>query len=198
MRRYVATRRGETSKRRDDQPGVLITVFPTPKGDEANALSHLAADTQLLARLAHRRLIPVVEGRWLGDDTYAVVTQTRVGAVAGRPARDGRNVHTPRIAAILRDVNGLLEWARERRVVHRAVTPANIYLEPKTDRVRVSFAVEPLHRIRHSAEDDDARTIARLAVAMLTGQPDPQAYDGKSLVELRPDLPSDLARPLTS
>src|SRR5690242_20992356 len=46
VRRYLATRKGDTAKRRDDQPGVLITVFQTPRGDEANALSHLAADTQ--------------------------------------------------------------------------------------------------------------------------------------------------------
>ena len=190
--RYMATRRGDTSKRRDDQPGVLITVFPTPKGDEANALSHLAADTQLLARLAHRRLIPVIEGRWLGDDVYAVVTRRVAEPSLAERLSAGETFTTPRIAAILRDVNGLLEWAREQRVVHRAVTPANVYLEPKTDRVRVAFAVEALRRIRHSAEDDDARTIARLAVAMLTGQPEPQSYDGKALAELRPGLPERL------
>jgi hypothetical protein len=192
VRRYVATRRGDAAKRRDDQPGVLITIFPTPEGDEANALSHLAADTQLLARLAHRRLIPVIEGRWLGDDSYAVITRRVAEPSLADRLASGETFTTPRIAAILRDVNGLLEWAREQRVVHRAVTPASIFLEPKTDRVRVSFAVEPLRRIRHSAEDDDARTIARLAVAMLTGQPDPQSYDGKSLVELRPGLPERL------
>jgi hypothetical protein len=191
-RRYLATRKGDTAKRRDDQPGVLITVFQTPRGDEANALSHLAADTQLLARLAHRRLIPVVEGRWLDDDHYAVITR-RVAepSLADRLAA-GETFTTPRIAAILRDVNGLLEWAREQRVVHRAVTPANVFLEPKTDRVRVTFAVEPLRRIRHSAEDDDARSIARLAFAMLTGQPEPQSYAGSALVELRPGLPERL------
>ncbi|HET9683379.1 MAG TPA: hypothetical protein VFP15_04705, partial [Gemmatimonadaceae bacterium] len=192
LRRYLATRRGDNTKRRDDQPGVLITVFPTPEGDEANALSHLAADTQLLARLAHRRLIPVIEGRWLGDDAYAVVTRRVSDPSLAQRLAAGETFTTPRIAAILRDVNGLLEWARDQRVVHRAVTPANIFLEPKTDRVRVSFAVEPLRRIRHSAEDDDARTIARLAVAMLTGQPDPQSWDGKALTELRPGLPERL------
>ena len=192
LRRYLGTRRGDTSKRRDDQPGVLITVFTTPEGDEANALSHLAADTQLLARLAHRRLIPVVEGRWLGDGAYAVVTRRLSDPSLAQRLASGETFTTPRIAAILRDVNGLLEWARDQRVVHRAITPANIFLEPKTDRVRVSFAVEPLRRIRHSSEDDDARTIARLAVAMLSGEADPQSYDGKTVNELRPGLPERL------
>ncbi|HEX6599781.1 MAG TPA: hypothetical protein VF034_10705 [Gemmatimonadaceae bacterium] len=192
VRRYLATRKGDTAKRRDDQPGVLITVFQTPRGDEANALSHLAADTQLLARLAHRRLIPVVEGRWLDDDHYAVITRRVAEPSLADRLSAGETFTTPRIAAILRDINGLLEWAREQRVVHRAVTPASVFLEPKTDRVRVTFAVEPLRRIRHSAEDDDARTIARLAFAMLTGQPEPQSYDGSALVELRPGLPERL------
>jgi hypothetical protein len=192
VRRYLATRKGDTTKRRDDQPGVLITVFRTPRGDEANALSHLAADTQLLARLAHRRLIPVVEGRWLDDDHYAVITRRVAEPSLADRLSAGETFTTPRIAAILRDINGLLEWAREQRVVHRAITPANVFLEPKTDRVRVTFAVEPLRRIRHSAEDDDARTIARLAFAMLTGQPEPQSYAGTALTELRPGLPERL------
>src|ERR1700716_3596292 len=55
---YIATRKGEGTKRRDDRTGVVITVVTTPEGDEANALTHLAADTQLLARSAHRRMIP--------------------------------------------------------------------------------------------------------------------------------------------
>src|SRR3979409_1577546 len=74
-RSYMATRKGEETKRHGDQTGVVITVVTTPEGDEANALTHLAADTQLLARMTHRRLIPVVEGRWIGDDAFAVVTQ---------------------------------------------------------------------------------------------------------------------------
>ena len=191
-RRYVATAMGDASKRRDDQPGVLITIYTTPEGDEANALSHLAADTQLLARLAHRRLIPVIEGRWIGDDAFAVVTRRVSESSLAQRLATGETFTTPRIAAILRDVNGLLEWARGQQVVHRSVTADTVFLEPKTDRVRVAFAVAPIRRIRHSAEDDDARTIARLAMAMLTGEQDPQAYEGKSLAELRPGLPERL------
>jgi hypothetical protein len=191
-RRYVGTRKGDASKRRDDQTGVLITVFTTPAGDEGNALSHLAADTQLLARMAHRRLIPVIEGRWLGDDSFAVVTRRVTEPSLAQRLATGESFTTPRIAAILRDVNGLLDWARGQQIIHRGVMPENIFLEPKTDRVRVSFAIAPIKRIRHSAEDDDARTIARLATAMLTGEQDPNANEGKSLAELRPGLPERL------
>ena len=32
-RTYIATRRGDASKRRDDQTAVLITIVGTPEGD---------------------------------------------------------------------------------------------------------------------------------------------------------------------
>lgn len=191
-RSYMATRKGEETKRSGDQTGVVITVVTTPDGDEANALTHLAADTQLLARMSHRRLVPVVEGRWIGDDAYAVVTQRVTDPSLAQRLATSETFSNPRIAAILRDVNGLLEWAREQKVVHRNITADRVFLEPKTDRVRVSFVIAPIQRLHQSDAEDDARTIARLAIAMLTGEVDPRAYEGQSLGELRPDLPEQL------
>jgi hypothetical protein len=191
-RSYIATRKGEGTKRRDDQTGVVITVVTTPAGDEANALTHLAADTQLLARTAHRRLIPIIEGRWIGDDAFAVVTQRITDPSLAQKLATGEAFSNPRIAAILREVNGLLEWAREQKVVHRNLTVDRVFLEPKTDRVRVSFTIAPIKRLHQSDADDDARTIARLAMAMLTGELDPRAYERQSLTELRSDLPEQL------
>src|SRR5438270_10483940 len=74
-RTYIGRRKVGAGKRHDDQTGVLISLVTTPQGDEANALTLLAADTQVLSRLTHRRLVPVLEGRWIADDVYAVVTQ---------------------------------------------------------------------------------------------------------------------------
>jgi hypothetical protein len=189
VRRYIGTRTHEQGKRREDRQDVLIEVFTTPAGDEANALSHLAADTQLLARTPHRRLIPIVEGRWIGD-AFAIVRQRIPDSSLAQRLAMGEKFTTPRVAAILREVNGVLEWAREQRIVHRGVTPDTLYLEPKTDRVRLAFGVSPIRRIRDSNEDEDARTIARLAVAMLTGEVEPQRDRVEWLAEQRPDLPA--------
>lgn len=196
-RSYIARRKGGAGKRREDQAGVLISLFTPPEGDEANALTLLAADTQVLARLTHRRLIPVIEGRWIGDEVYAVVTQRVSDPSLAQRLAGGETFSNPRIAAILRDVNGLLEWARGQKIVHRNVTPERIFLEPKTDRVRVSFGIAPIRRIRHSDADDDARTIARLAVAMLTGKADQRAGD-EPLADQRPDLPDRLVEATSS
>jgi hypothetical protein len=193
VRAYTATRKDEASKRREDQTGVLISVITTPEGDEGNALSHLAADTKLLAGMSHRRLIPVIEGRWVGSDAFAVVTQRTTDPSLAQKLATSEAFSTPRVAAILREVNGLLEWAREHKVVHRNVTADRIFLEPKTDRVRVMFGVAPIIRLKHvDPETEDARTIVRLVVAMLTGSEDPSTYEGQTLTELRPDLPDQL------
>jgi hypothetical protein len=190
-RSYIGRRKAGPGKRREDQAGVLISIVTPPEGDEANALTLLAADTQVLSRLTHRRLVPVLEGRWIGDDVYAVITQRVADPSLAQRLAAGETFTNPRIAAILREVNGLLEWARTQKIVHRNVTPDRVFLEPKTDRVRVSLGIAPIRRIRHSDVDDDSRTIARLAVAMLTGNADQRAEDG-SLAEQRPDLPTRL------
>ena len=191
-RTYIATRKGDGAKRRDDSTGVLISVVSTPAGDEANALSHLAADAKLLARTPHRRLLPVIEGRWLGDEVFAVVMQRTTDPSISQRLSNGETFTNPRIAAILREVNGLLEWARRENIVHRNVSPSKVFLEPKTDRVRVSFVIAPLRRLHRSDARDDARTIARLAMGLLTGGEGFRA-ESRPLAELRPDLPLRLS-----
>lgn len=192
-RAFTAERRDASSKRRDDQTGVLIEVVEPLDGDEGNAVSHLAADIKTLAGQSHRRLVPIIDGRWLGTHAYAVIRERLGDSTLEQRLATGEKFSNPRAAAILREINGLLEWARERAIIHRAVTPERVYLEPRTDRVRVAFAVEPIPRLQQvQPVDADARTIGRLAMAMMVGQADPATYEGQALAELRPDLPKEL------
>ena len=77
--------------------------------------------------------MPVIDGRWLGADAFAVVTQRTTDPTLSQKLATGERFTTTRVAAVLREVNGLLEWAREHNIVHRIITPDRIYLEPKTD-----------------------------------------------------------------
>lgn len=193
VRTFMASRKDADTKRRDDDSGVSISVVTTPAGDEGNALSHLAADTKMLVGSTHRRLIPVIDGRWIGDDAFAVVTQRTADPSLAQKLAVGETFSTTRVAAVLREVNGLLEWAREHKVVHRNITSDRIFFEPKTDRVRILFGVAPIRRIQQAdAPTEDARTIVKLAIAMLTRSEDAGAYNGQTLAELRPDLPERL------
>ncbi|MBA3672177.1 MAG: hypothetical protein H0W68_09175, partial [Gemmatimonadaceae bacterium] len=192
-RTLLATRRGGGRNRREDEPGVVISVVVPPEGDEGNALSHLAADAGLMRATPHRRLVPVLDSRWIGKEAYAVVTPRILDPSLAAMIAKGEKFTNPRIAAILREISGLLTWARDTKIVHRVVVPERVFIEPRTDRLRISFAVAPVYRLQHA--DDaaaDGRTIARLAVAMLTGSLDDYVLEGMTLGELRPDLPAQL------
>ena len=181
------------ARRREDGLDVLIVVAGGMDGDEGNALSHLAADANLLAAHRHRSLLPVVEGRWVGQDNFAVVLKrTNAPTLAELLNRRDEEFDYPRVAAILRDVNGVLEWARANKVVHRAVRPESLYIEPGTDHVLVAFAVTPLPANGIPGAERDGATIAALARAMLTRSPAAPERDAQPLAVLRPGLPTVL------
>jgi hypothetical protein len=189
----IATRKGTSSKRRDDSSRVLIEIARPPEGDESHALDHLASDTKLLSNLRHRRCVSVYEGRWLGDDAFAVVREYVDDPTAADLMARGQVFTNTRTAAILREVHGLLQWAREQNVVHRHVTPDRLFLEPTSDRVRVTFGAGPVQRVRTvDATTEDVITVVRLARAMLTGDLPREEVQGRSFAELRPDLPERL------
>jgi serine/threonine protein kinase len=189
----IATRKTPAGKRREDTDRVLVEVVGPPEGDESHALDHLASDTKLLSGLRHRRMVSIVEGRWLGADAFAVLREyVDDPSVADLLARGDTFTNT-RIAAILREVHGVLQWARGQDVIHRRVTPDRLFLEPTSDRVRVTFGVGPLQRVRTTdPTTEDVITVVRLAVAMLTGGISEEEAEGKSVAELRPDLPDRL------
>ena len=189
----IATRKSSSAKRRDDSSRVLIEIARPPEGDESHALDHLASDTKLLSNLRHRRLVSVYEGRWVGDDAFAVVREYVDDPTAGDLMARGQHFTNTRTAAILREVHGLLQWAREQNVVHRHVTPDRLFLEPTSDRVRVTFGAGPVQRVRTvDATTEDVITVVKLATAMLTGDLPEEEREGHSFAELRPDLPERL------
>src|SRR4051812_34748760 len=126
-------------KRKEDGLDVLARVAQAPAGDKGNALSHLAADGNLLAGLRHPHHVSIVEGVWVGTDAFAVVTERSFWpSLREVLSRREEEFSFPRIAAILQDVNAALEWARDQKVVHRLVTLDTVYLEPGSDHVLAS------------------------------------------------------------
>src|SRR5438046_10404552 len=93
--------------------------------------------------------------RWFGTDACAIVIVRRdAPTLSELLSRREEEFGLQRIAAILRDTNGVLEWARSQKIVHRAVTPKTLYLEPGSDRVLISFAITALPS--HGAPDAEA------------------------------------------
>jgi len=180
-------------KRRSDGKDVVIVVSTAPADDRGNALSHMAADTKLLAGQRHPSLLPVLDGAWVGTDAFATVMErTRAPSLHELLSRRDEEFEFPRIATILREANAVLEWARERKVVHRMITPETVFVEPGSDRVCVSFAVSPLPTSGVPGAEADARAIAALARAMFTRSPMAPERAEQPLAELRPGLPNSL------
>src|SRR5258707_1249596 len=72
--RYYIGRRKE-----GDGAEVAITVVRAPKDGGNNALSHFASDVQLLTNHGHAAIPRVLDGRWVSNDAFAVVSERVMG-----------------------------------------------------------------------------------------------------------------------
>jgi hypothetical protein len=173
---------------KDDRAAeVAIVIATKADGGEASDLAHYAADSQILAAGAHPAVPRVLESRWLGNDSVAVVSERVVGEPLGELLERGERFPNPRIARILEDVSAALDWAREKGVVHRGVTPDSLLFERDSNRVRVTFVPTPVPMTGSPDVATDARTIAMLAWAFLTGKPYARG-ETRSIGEACPNL----------
>lgn len=180
VRRYVA-------QRRQGGVDVIISVVTAVAGSEHNELSHYAADVQLLVGEHHPVVVDVLESRWLDGGALAVVTARENGRTLADLLDRGERLSNPRTASILQDVLSGLEWARARGVVHRGVSPEDLFLDDGSQRVRMLLAptLIPITGVPDACAD--ARTIGELAWAMLSGK----AYESgkrQSLADVAPNL----------
>lgn len=178
------------ARRREDGVAVMITVARASDADENNALAHLASDAQLLTNAAHPSVARVLGGQWLGSDAFAVVTERVQGDTLSEVVSRGDSLPNTRIAVVLQEVDGVLDWARSQGVVHRKVTPETLFFERGSDRAIVSFAPAAIPITGVPDARGDARTIGELAWTMLAGKPYEEGTEsaGASLAALAPNL----------
>src|SRR5450759_538622 len=163
--------RSYVGKRKEDGRDVLITVvLAAAEVAEGKMIAQFAADANLLATLSHPNVPQVIEGRWIGDDAFALVSDRIQGTTVAQLMK-GERIANPRIADILGDVDGVLEWARGERLAHRGVMPDGITIERGTSKVFVSLSPTDASKTNRPDARDDARTIGALALAMLTAKP---------------------------
>lgn len=179
-------------RRREDGKDVLVTVLrAAPDVAQGKAIAQFAADANLMAGLSHPNVPAVLEAKWIGEDAFAVVTE-RIHGVSLAEMLRGERLAKPRIADILADVDGVLEWARNERLSHRSVTPDSVWIERGTNRVYVTLSPTEAPKTNRPDPRDDARTIGSLAKAALTAKPMTDEHDG-TLISMRPDLPQRVA-----
>jgi chemotaxis protein histidine kinase CheA len=180
------------AKRKSDGADVLITIISAPGGGENNALAHLASDVKLLSGLHHPGLLQTLEGRWLGSDAFAVVTQRVSGESLEELLSSGERLTNPRIASILEQVRGITDWARNNGIVHRGVTIDTLYIERDTHRLCTTLTVTPIPLEGLPDQCSDAQMIGALAWTLLTGEPYSGEESQRQLADMRPDLSTRL------
>ena len=174
-------------RKQDGGEEVAITVFQGPKDGGNNALSHFASDAQLLSRNEHPNVPRVIEGRWVGNDQFALVTERVVGVTLDEMLERGEKFTNPRAAMLLQEIAGALDWARDQGVVHRLVVPETLVFARDTNRPFVTFTPAPVPMTGVPGPCGDARTIGRLAWAIITGHPH-AAGETRSIGEVCPNL----------
>lgn len=176
--------------RREDGAAVMITVARALRGGENNALAHLASDVQLLTNVTHPNVPQVLGGQWLGSEAFAVISERVRGHTLSEIVSGAGPVANARIALVLQEVDGVLDWARAQGVVHRKVTPETLFFERGSDRVIVSFAPADIPITGVPDARGDAKTIGELAWTMLAGKPYEAGPEDAavSLAELAPNL----------
>jgi hypothetical protein len=173
---------------RDGADEVAITLVRAPKGGGNNALSHLAADAQILSDASQPLLARVLEGRWIGGDAFALVAERVPGETLDQLIERGERFSNARIAMLLQQVAGALDWAREHGVVHRGITPDTMLFERDTNRLRLTFTPTPIPMSGVPDVATDGRTIATLAWTMMTGERYAEGETPRSLGEVCPNL----------
>jgi hypothetical protein len=180
-RYYIGRKRDESAAE------VAITVVRAAKDGAKSDLNHFASDAQILASGVHPSMARVIDGKWVGNDSCALITERIDGEPLDELLARGEKFSTPRVAMILEQVNAVLDWARERGVVHRGVTPDSLYLERAGDRVRMVLSPTPIPMSGVPDACGDARTIGHLAWAFLSGAPH-ASTETRTFAEICPNL----------
>src|SRR5262245_47472886 len=168
---------------------VTITVVHMPDGGANNTLTHFASDARLLSSARHENIVPVIEGRWLNDATFAVVRVLARGTTLAETLTEGGAFSQERAAETLEQVSQGLQWARESGIVHRTVDSETVGFQQGSGRVMMSLGLSPLPMDSLPDACTDAQMIGALAWSMLTGRSyDAATTDDRTLGDLRSRL----------
>jgi uncharacterized protein YecT (DUF1311 family) len=141
---------------------VVITAYGAAGPRDREALVGYAEDVKRLAALRHPNIVPVIDGRWISDDSFAVILARVRGTTLQQIVTAEGAMPPAQVDDALRNVASALAWARGKGIVHRQVSPNSLVFQQGSGRPLLSF--EPA-----TVTSDDAQTIRALASVMSGG-----------------------------
>jgi uncharacterized protein YecT (DUF1311 family) len=121
-----------------------VTITVARAGGDKAFLRAFAADAEILKTKRHSNIIPVLEGKWLDDDTFALVRARVRGSTLDQTMSAVRTMPPERIAAALTELTAALIWARDAGVTNRCVEPETFVFQQGNERVLLGFEPSPL------------------------------------------------------
>ncbi|HEX4684202.1 MAG TPA: lysozyme inhibitor LprI family protein [Gemmatimonadaceae bacterium] len=139
-----------------------VTITVVRAAGDRGYLDDFAQDARLLADKRNPAIVPVIEGRWLDEHTFAIIRARVRGTTLDQLLSAIGTMPEPRVQATLRQVASALGWARANGVRHRRVSAQSVVFQQGSG--RVLLALEPWPRA-----SDDMATIRSLAARMSGG-----------------------------
>jgi uncharacterized protein YecT (DUF1311 family) len=151
---------------------VTVSVFRADDGERGEALTQFASDARLLTEARHPHIVPVIDGIWLDDRTFATVRARVRGATLDQLLSASGPMSTTRVATTIREIAEALSWARDTGVAQRDIAPWDVVFQQGNGRVLLAF--EPAKSVASAVrnECDDAQTVRRLTIEMFAGEID--------------------------
>jgi uncharacterized protein YecT (DUF1311 family) len=136
-----------------------VTITIVRADGDRSYLDAFASDARVLATKRNPAIVPVIEGRWLDDHTFAIVRARVRGSTLDQLLSAIGTMPEPRVQSTLRQIAPALAWARANGVKHRRLSGDSVVFQQGSG--RVLLALEPW-----PTPSDDVATLRELGERM--------------------------------
>ena len=117
---------------------VAVKVLPSQMAETPGFALRFQQEALTVARLEHPHILPVYDFGQEGGQAYIVMRYLEGGTLRGIM---GKPLALPHITDVIGQVADALDYAHERRVIHRDVKPSNVLLDPSGRAYLTDFGV---------------------------------------------------------
>ena len=121
---------------------VAVKVLAGELAREADFIERFIKEVQLISRLEHPHILPVIDYGESENTAYLVMRLVNGGSLAERIRRGALSV--AEVTRTLREIGSALDYAHRQNVIHRDLKPSNILLDSDGNSYLTDFGVAKL------------------------------------------------------